>query len=114
MQKSLDGQIGDIIAEWMITPLSTDALRKRLVAFIQERDAAVTVGIDVPAPEWYPVNVKFKFSETVQKIKGSSWHGKIVGWYSTDMTPSGFAVESHFETGSVQIYPEAALTEWTP
>ena len=52
---------------------------------------------------------KFKLGETVYKTKGSSWKGKIVGFYSTELTPIGYAVESDSEKGSVQIYPEKAL-----
>lgn len=45
----------------------------------------------------------------VTKTKGSSWTGKIVGHYSTNLTPVGVAVESENEPGSVQIYPVTAL-----
>lgn len=45
----------------------------------------------------------------VRKIKGSSWQGPIVGYYSTNLTPDGYCVESEREPGSVQIYPAAAL-----
>jgi dihydrofolate reductase (trimethoprim resistance protein) len=51
----------------------------------------------------------FKYGDVVKKIKGSCWQGKIVGWYSTNLTPEGYAVESSSETGSVQIYPATAL-----
>lgn len=51
----------------------------------------------------------FKFGQRVTKIKGSSWTGHIVGFYSTSLTPIGYAVESENEPGSVQIYPEDAL-----
>lgn len=54
-------------------------------------------------------NWKFKLGDRVRKVKGSSWHGYVVGFYSTALTPQGVAVESERETGSVQIYPEAAL-----
>lgn len=53
---------------------------------------------------------KFKLKDRVTKIKGSSWTGRIVGFYNTELTPIGYAVESELEKGSVQIYPEAALT----
>ena len=46
----------------------------------------------------------------VCKKSGANWHGKVVGFYSTSLTPEGYAVESVYETGSVQIYPKAALT----
>lgn len=52
---------------------------------------------------------KFGRGDTVRKSKGSQWSGKVVGFYSTDLTPEGYAVESATETGSVQIYPAAAL-----
>lgn len=55
---------------------------------------------------------KFRLGDEVRKIKGSHWRGKVVGTYSTTLTPEGYCVESHFEKGSVQIYPAAALEKW--
>lgn len=55
---------------------------------------------------------KFKIGDNVKKIKGSEWKGKVVGWYSTELTKEGYAVESSTEKGSVQIYPVAALELW--
>ncbi|MAU19188.1 MAG: hypothetical protein CMH13_01485 [Martelella sp.] len=52
---------------------------------------------------------KFLRGDPVRKRAGSSWHGIIVGEYSTDLTSEGYCVESLFEKGSVQIYPAAAL-----
>lgn len=52
---------------------------------------------------------KFSLGQRVRKTKGSSWQGRVVGFYSTILTPIGYAVESEREPGSVQIYPEAAL-----
>jgi len=52
---------------------------------------------------------KFKLGDKVRKIKGSQWHGYVVGTYSTELTPEGYAVESSTERGSVQIYPSSAL-----
>jgi hypothetical protein len=52
---------------------------------------------------------KFALGDYVTKLKGSSWTGHVVGFYSTALTPVGYAVESENEPGSVQIYPEAAL-----
>ena len=54
----------------------------------------------------------FKLGDLVRKTKGSSWHGRVVGTYSTDLTPEGYCVESATERGSVQIYPVAALEKW--
>lgn len=65
--------------------------------------------LDAPAA-FEPVNArKFNEGDRVTKIKGSSWTGRVVGFYSTELTPIGYAVESETERGSVQIYPEAAL-----
>ncbi len=47
----------------------------------------------------------------VTKTKGSQWTGKVVGFYSTNLTAEGYAVESETERGSVQIYPVGALKE---
>lgn len=52
---------------------------------------------------------KFKIDERVCKVSGSQWCGKVVGFYSTELTPIGYVVESDTEKGSVQIYPEKAL-----
>jgi len=52
---------------------------------------------------------KFALGDRVRKTKGSSWQGRVVGFYATDLTPLGYAVESEREPGSVQIYPENAL-----
>ncbi len=54
----------------------------------------------------------FKLGDTVAKKSGGQWHGTIVGEYSTELTPNGYAVESMYERGSVQIYPAAALIPW--
>lgn len=62
-----------------------------------------------PAPATMESAARFKIGDRVTKIKGSSWTGRVVGTYSTDPTPEGYAVESETETGSVQIYPAAAL-----
>ncbi|AUR82941.1 electron transport accessory protein-like domain protein [Vibrio phage 1.030.O._10N.222.55.F9] len=64
-------------------------------------------GEDLPKPLW----AKWSVGDSVTKTKGSSWTGKVVGYYSTSLTPNGYAVESLTEKGSVQIYPEAALCD---
>jgi dihydrofolate reductase (trimethoprim resistance protein) len=51
----------------------------------------------------------FKHGDLVRKKSGSEWQGHIVGWYSTGLTPVGYAVESDSHAGSVQIYPASAL-----
>ena len=51
----------------------------------------------------------FNLGDVVRKKNGSDWCGRVVGFYSTKLTPRGYAVESDAHYGSVQIYPEAAL-----
>ena len=63
--------------------------------------------IDRPDKEWI-----FGRGQYVKKRTGSSWHGKVVGFYTTGWTPRGYCVESEFEPGSVQIYPEISLIPW--
>ena len=52
---------------------------------------------------------RWRLGTRVRKKSGSSWQGHVVGYYSTSLTPIGYAVESEREPGSVQIYPAAAL-----
>lgn len=47
----------------------------------------------------------------MRKKKGSSWQGRVCGFYSTELTPLGLCIESEREPGSVQIYPISALEE---
>lgn len=64
-------------------------------------------------PSNRPAGAKWKIGDTVQKKQGPQhWRGKVVGYYSTEKTPIGYSVESAFEKGSVQVWPEAALIEW--
>jgi len=62
------------------------------------------------------VNVKrkFKLNDRVRKIKGSSWQGRVRGFYSTSLTLDGIAVESERELGNVQIYPAVAFELMQP
>ncbi|MFT4056454.1 MAG: hypothetical protein QM681_18270 [Novosphingobium sp.] len=57
---------------------------------------------------------RWKIGDTVQKKRGSSWRGTVCGFYSTPHTPIGYCVDSAFEPGSVQVWPEAALEDWSP
>lgn len=52
---------------------------------------------------------KFQRGDLVRKKSGSQWEGRVVGAYSTELTPEGYAVESSTHKGSVQIYPASAL-----
>ena len=56
---------------------------------------------------------KFKRGDVVRKRSGSQWQGRVVGEYSTPLTPEGYAVESDSHAGSVQIYPVGALEHVT-
>jgi dihydrofolate reductase (trimethoprim resistance protein) len=56
-----------------------------------------------------PFSATFGLGDRVRKKSGAAWQGRIVGWYSTTLTPEGYAVESEAHPGSVQIYPVAAL-----
>lgn len=64
--------------------------------------------VTTPPARTYAEGV-FAIGDRVEKIKGSSWCGIIVGTYSTSLTPEGYAVESEREPGSVQIYPVGAI-----
>lgn len=56
-----------------------------------------------------PSGATFHLGDRVRKKSGAAWQGRVVGWYSTTLTPEGYAVESEFHPGSVQIYPVSAL-----
>ena len=56
------------------------------------------------APGW-----AFSLKDRVRKVQGSSWQGRVVGFYATELTPEGYCVESERERGSVQLYPRGAL-----
>lgn len=63
---------------------------------------------DTLADGW-PADAKFSRYDRVTKIKGSSWTGRVVGWYRSSITPLGYNVESENEPGAVQLYPQSAL-----
>ena len=56
-----------------------------------------------------PPHFQYDIGDLLRKHKGSEWYGKVVGFYSTDLTPEGYAIESGAHPGSVQIYPVQAL-----
>lgn len=62
----------------------------------------------ITPPEW----ARWGMGALVRKRKGAEWHGQVCGFYGTQHTAHGYAVESVLEAGSVQIYPEAALEDW--
>lgn len=51
----------------------------------------------------------FAEGDLVRKKSGSWWEGRVVGTYTTEQTPRGYAVQLDKPFGPVQIYPESAL-----
>ncbi|HNS40236.1 MAG TPA: hypothetical protein PKJ56_08325 [Promineifilum sp.] len=60
-----------------------------------------------------PDGFRWGMGAAVRKKRGSSWRGHVCGFYSTGHTPEGYAVASAFEPGSVQVWPRAALEDWS-
>lgn len=97
MEEGLAGWNGNDLSE-----TDLDDMWRRML------DAAPTVqGEPQPAPS--APTPTFQLGDHVRKTKGSQWKGRVVGTYSTSLTPEGYAVESDTEKGSVQIYPVGAL-----
>jgi len=71
--------------------------------------SSVAVGASHDHQVQPPFPATFALGDRVRKKSGAAWQGRIVGWYSTLLTPEGYAVESEAHPGSVQIYPVAAL-----
>ena len=61
---------------------------------------------------------QYKYGDAVQKKtrggKGAQFRGHIVGFYQSSLTLEGYAIESAFEKGTVQIYPLKMIEPWTP
>ena len=91
------GQVADLIRDGEYDEHDTVQRTAR------HRQAGVQQGLDMAAGR------AFQLGDRVTKTKGSSWTGRIVGFYSTALTPEGYAIESETETGSVQIYPVGAI-----
>lgn len=51
----------------------------------------------------------FAKGDFVRKKSGTWWEGRVVGTYTTDQNPRGYAVQLDRPFGPVQIYPESAL-----
>jgi len=103
IEKALKGE-WPTLAEEFRRHFADDAL---VVQALAARQLCVPAGAVFEEPT-------FLVGDLVRKKKGSQWHGRVVGFYSTELTPRGYAVESATEKGSVQIYPEAALERWNP
>lgn len=53
----------------------------------------------------------FSLGSKVEKTGKSEWSGTVVGFYRTEITPFGYAIESQYHKNSVQIYPETVLKD---
>jgi len=56
-----------------------------------------------------PTGFLWDIGTRVRKKSGSEWQGRVVGFYSTDLTPEGYVVESEVHKRSCQLYPAKAL-----
>jgi len=90
---------------WKHLGAPAESFHKRL----NMEQSSVAVGASHDHQIQPPLPATFGLGERVRKKSGAAWQGHIVGWYSTRLTPEGYAVESEAHPGSVQIYPVAAL-----
>lgn len=82
----------------------------KLVEFLWNNRNTILAALNQSgSDELIPFTPEWPMGTLVSKKSGSSWTGKVVGFYSTELTPEGYAIESSSETGSVQIYPRKAL-----
>lgn len=107
-----------VVSETMVEQLMHDYARAAIENFLNQsgqyltNDATRQVAIDEAIKADRQLRgdgPTFRLGDHVRKTKGSHWKGRVVGTYSTSLTPEGYAVESDTETGSVQIYPAHAL-----
>ena len=95
-QKTADRIVREFRSEgW---PAKCDEIARFLQSQFSERD-----------PKFDALRENWPLGTLVRKTKGSRWQGKIVGYYSTELTPYGVSIESSTEIGSVQIYPVSAI-----
>lgn len=59
----------------------------------------------IPTPDGW----RWGWGVRLRKKSGSEWQGRVCGFYSTHLTPEGYAIESELHAGTVQFYPVAAL-----
>ena len=86
---------------------TTAAYAARVIA--EQMEEIELLRAEVERLRGWLIKAKFRYGDRVRKISGSPWQGVVRGYYSTTLTPEGYAVESEREPGSVQIYPAAAL-----
>lgn len=58
-----------------------------------------------------PPGFRWGYGTPLRKKSGSDWFGEVSGFYSTEQTPEGYAIQSTVHLGSVQFYPAQALEE---
>jgi hypothetical protein len=102
---SREDAIGSSLALWQTDGWSVSSYDCKLCDTVVPKDSPVSSSSGTDRG-FMP---KFALGDRVRKRSGSSWQGRVVGFYTTALTLNGYAVESEREPGSVQIYPEAAL-----
>jgi len=87
-----------------------DCIRLPGATYQHAAEAAVMYTLErIARPAQTAPQGKFRMGDLVKKSTGSEWEGRVVGWYSTEQTKEGYAVESSAHRNSVQIYPVTAL-----
>lgn len=109
-QADLADEIAEAISDTLDMDWQPSWAAPNIIAIInrERRLARIEGAKAMQWPDQWPLGTR------VRKRKGSSWQGRVVGYYSTHLTPRGYAVESEREPGSVQIYPKAALEALDP
>lgn len=114
-----DGQAATVKESLTVQPMAyaVFAANGNVACFSTQRDHPSLVALEAdghsvvslaPIAQTAPQG-KFRMGDLVKKSTGSEWVGRVVGWYSTEQTPEGYAVESSAHRNSVQIYPAKAL-----
>jgi len=110
LNKAADGIAFDVTVghfNGQLTGTEIEAIHATVRRSVEQRVAAALRAA-------YPKAGTFARGDRVEKKSGSSWHGVVVGEYSTSLTPEGYCVESEREPGSVQLYPATALRAASP
>ena len=91
-----------------------DPTEAKRCVMVSRDDFAAAIAAMQPAPQEAVMQSerRWQLGDKVKKKRGSSWRGTVCGFYSTPHTPEGYCVDSAFEPGSVQVWPEAALEDW--
>lgn len=92
---------------WMVSAQNLRGAALYIEELVRQRPAIAAMPVQAE-----PVAKRWQLGDKVRKKRGSSWRGVVCGFYSTPHTPQGYCVDSAFEPGSVQVWPEAALEDW--